>query len=339
MFKKFFNELVKCLKEEYKYIILLISLYIICIWPVNYYVIIGGGISDVSSRISVEEANKSKGSLNISYVTELKGTVLTYLLSYVVPDWESVSIDNYKYDESESIEDIEFRGDLDLKAANSVATKWAYTLADKEIEEVSNEIFIISLFDEYKTSLKIQDQILSINGKSFNSVLEYKDYLQTLKGEDSVIVKVKRKGKEIEIETKLYELKDKVILGVALQRLTTYEEKPPVEFKFKRSESGPSGGLITTLEIYNQLTKNDITHGMKIAGTGTIEEDGSIGTIGGVEYKILGAEKEHADIFLVPSGENYETCMKIKKKKNLKVKVISVKTIEDAIEKLKEFEK
>ena len=116
--------------------------------------------------------------------------------------------------------------------------------------------------------------------------------------------------------------------------MDTYKTDPKVNIKFKSSESGPSGGLITTLEIYNQLTKKDITKGRKIAGTGTIESDGSIGEIGGVEYKILGASEDKVDLFLVPEG-NYKDALKYKKKHNLKIKLIKVKNIEDALNKLK----
>lgn len=53
-----------------------------------------------------------------------------------------------------------------------------------------------------------------------------------------------------------------------------------------------------SLAIYNYLTENDITHGLKIAGTGTIDADGNVGTIGGIEYKIKGAIKNKVDVFL-----------------------------------------
>ena len=91
------------------------------------------------------------------------------------------------------------------------------------------------------------------------------------------------------------------------------------------------------MEIYNQLTKKDITHGLKIAGTGTIEEDGSIGNIGGITYKLLGAESSHADYFLAPSGDNYKEALKYKKKKNLKIKIIEAKSIEAVLKKLEEL--
>ena len=123
-------------------------------------------------------------------------------------------------------------------------------------------------------------------------------------------------------------------MGVILQVVNKYETNPKVEMNFKRDESGPSAGLITTLAIYDKLTKSDLTKQLKIAGTGTIEIDGSIGEIGGVKYKLLGAEAGNADIFLVPSGNNYKECVKIKKEKKLKIKLIEVSTIDEAIEKL-----
>ena len=52
---------------------MLIILFIILLFPVNNYIVVGGGISDISSRIQVEQAYQSKGSFNISYVTELDG--------------------------------------------------------------------------------------------------------------------------------------------------------------------------------------------------------------------------------------------------------------------------
>ncbi len=332
--KKILNYIKNIIKEEYKFIIFLLLLYLVLNFPVNYYITVGGGTSDVSSRIKVTDSYKSKGSFNISYVTQLRGTLCTYGLSYLIPTWERDDANNYKYDESESIEDVNFRGNLDLSTANGTATYWAYTLADKEITEKSSKLYVITTFKEYDTPLKVQDQILSIDDNSYDTVEEYKAYMQTKKANDEVTVKVKRNKKEKIVKAKLHESDGSLILGVGLQYVREYNVKPELDISFNSSESGPSGGLITTLEIYNQLTKKDLTKGLKIAGTGTIEPDGTIGQIGGVEHKILGAESDKADVFLVPSGENYKTAKKYKKDKNLKIKLIEVKNIKDAIKKL-----
>jgi len=170
MFKKIFNNIKNIIKEEYKFIIFLFFLYIILSFPLNYYITVGGGISDVSSRIEVEEKYKSKGSFNISYVTQLSGNPLTLGLSYLIPSWEVQSADYYKYDESESLEDINFRGDLDLKTANGSATYWAYTLAGKKVEEKSSKLYVISTLKEFETSLKVQDEILEMDSKHFKTM-------------------------------------------------------------------------------------------------------------------------------------------------------------------------
>ena len=334
MVKKFFTYIKEFILEEHKLLVIMLLLYIILQYPLNYYIVTAGGTSDVSSRIHVTDKYKSKGSFNISYVNELKGTVFTYCLSYLIPTWERENADNYKYTTSETIEDIEFRGDLDLLTSNGNATYWAYKLADKEVNITSSRLFVIMKTDEYDTPLKIGDEILSIDNNTYQTVEEYKSYFQTKNENDYVEVKIKRNGKEKVLKTKLYKNEDRLIIGVGLQYLREYETNPKVYIKFRSSESGPSGGLITTLEIYNELTKKDLTKGKKIVGTGTIEVDGTIGQIGGVEHKLLGAESAKADVFLVPDGQNYKDALKYKKKNKLKIKLIKVKTIEDAITKL-----
>lgn len=327
------KKIIDYIRDEWKFLLIILVLYIVLQIPLNYYITIGGGISDVSSRIEVEDKYNHKGSFNISYVTQLPGTVFTYLVSYIIPTWERENADDYKYNVTETISDINFRSELDLRTANGTATYWAYKLADKDVKLVNSQLFVIATFEEYDTTLKVQDEILAMDGHSYQTVTEYKEYLNTIE-DDNVTIKVKRKNKEQEIEVPLYENEGKKVIGVALQYVKDYETNPKVNIKFESDESGPSGGLITTLEIYNQLTKKDITKGKKIAGTGTIEEDGTIGQIGGIEHKILGADDANADLFLVPSGQNYKDAVKYKKDKNLKIKLVEVKTIEDALEKL-----
>ena len=60
MFKKILNAILEFIKEEYKFLIFAILLYSILQFPLNYYIIVGGGTSDVSSRISVENKYSSK---------------------------------------------------------------------------------------------------------------------------------------------------------------------------------------------------------------------------------------------------------------------------------------
>ena len=336
MLKKFYEKVKEFIKTEYKFILFLIVFVVICTWPVNYYIVIGGGISDISDRVVVENGDSSDGSFNLSYVSELKGTTLSYLLSYVMPHWKRVSMDDYKYTTDEDYQDIEFRSELDLLSSNSNAIYYAYQLADKPCEVVKTDVYVIVKFPEYDNPLEVGDKLLKVNGVLCANLVEFQEAIQKVEG-NSVRVTVLRDGKEMELTSKLYEEENRKVLGVGLQSVTTYDVDPEVEFQFEKNESGPSAGLITTLSIYDQLTKGDLTKGKLIAGTGTIEADGSIRQIGEVEYKLLGAVDGGAQVFLVPAGENYQDCKKMKKEENLDIKLISVKNIDDAIKKLKDL--
>lgn len=336
MLKKFYEKVKEFIKTEYKFILFLIVFVVICTWPVNYYIVIGGGISDISDRVVVENSDSSNGSFNLSYVSELKGTTLSYLLSYVMPHWKRVSMDDYKYTTDEDYQDIEFRSELDLLSSNSNAIYYAYQLADKPCEVVKTDVYVIVKFLEYDNPLEVGDKLLKVNGVLCANLVEFQEAIQKVEG-NSVCVTVLRDGKEMELTSKLYEEENRKVLGVGLQSVTTYDVDPEVKFQFEKNESGPSAGLITTLSIYDQLTKGDLTKGKLIAGTGTIEADGSIGQIGEVEYKLLGAVDGGAQVFLVPAGENYQDCKKMKKDENLDIKLISVKNIDDAIKKLKDL--
>ncbi|MBI3648887.1 MAG: PDZ domain-containing protein [Actinobacteria bacterium] len=65
---------------------------------------------------------------------------------------------------------------------------------------------------------------------------------------------------------------------------------------------GPSAGLMWALGLYDLLTPGDLTGGRTIAGTGTIEVDGRVGPIGGIQDKVVAAESAGAQVFLCPQG-------------------------------------
>lgn len=83
----------------------------------------------------------------------------------------------------------------------------------------------------------------------------------------------------------------------------------PVEVDIdSQNIGGPSAGMMFALEIIDELTDEDITHGRRIAGTGTINADGDVGAIGGMKQKTYGAIDAGAEFLLVPS-DNYEEAL------------------------------
>ncbi|MGV9500751.1 S16 family serine protease [Streptomyces sp. NPDC003642] len=81
-----------------------------------------------------------------------------------------------------------------------------------------------------------------------------------------------------------------------------------VEVSLKLADvGGPSAGLLFSLGIVDKLdgdgTGGDLTGGRVIAGTGTIEADGTVGAVGGVALKTQAAKRDGATVFLVPKAE------------------------------------
>ena len=63
--------------------------------------------------------------------------------------------------------------------------------------------------------------------------------------------------------------------------------------------------------------------------------NGNVGEISGIKYKLIGAVNKHADIFLVPEGENYEEAKKVKKEKGYDIDLVPVETFDEALKYLK----
>ena len=125
----------------------------------------------------------------------------------------------------------------------------------------------------------------------------------------------------------------KAYVGVVMTN-KGFEYDPGVEVKFDTDNiGGPSAGLMFTLAAYDQLTPADLTRGRAIAGTGTIGCGGEVGSIGGIEQKVTGAEAEGAEIFLAPSG-NFDQALAIADD----IKVVEVDNFDDALDYLEERE-
>jgi PDZ domain-containing protein len=96
---------------------------------------------------------------------------------------------------------------------------------------------------------------------------------------------------------------------------------------------GPSAGLMFALGIYDKLTPGSLTGGKFVAGTGTIDDNGQVGPIGGVEMKTVGARSNGAQYFLTPK----DNCAAAAKDTPAGLTLVKVNTIGDALNALKDI--
>jgi PDZ domain-containing protein len=119
-----------------------------------------------------------------------------------------------------------------------------------------------------------------------------------------------------------------VRIGISiLQHISGISLPFPVEIVPQKVSGGPSAGLMFTLGVYDLVTSQDLTGGRKIAGTGTIDLEGNVGPIGGVQQKVVAAERAGAGYFLSPA-ENYPDALAMA----TRITVIEVATAQDAID-------
>lgn len=326
------NKIKDFIKNNYKSLLIILFIYLLFTIDLPYVVYTPGGIVNLNERINIENDN-IKGSLLMCYVSMMKGTLPILALSYVFPNWDIIDKNEITIDNG-SVNDLITLEKLYMDSSIDNATILAYKTAGKNIEitKVNNNVIYISPMAD--TSIKLYDKIIKINDVDVKTMDDLKKQVNSYAENDTVTLTVIRNNKEVATSAKIYKVDDELKIGISTLTTYEYDTIPPIKIKTKQSESGSSGGLMLSLAIYNKITDEDITHGKKIVGTGTIDIDGTVGAIDGVKYKILGAVKNKADVFLVPE-ENYKEALEVKKANNLDIVIKDVSTFNEALDYLK----
>ena len=333
MIKKILNYFKEELKTNYKFYIVYVVLLSLLFINFNYYVYSPGGLEDLTDRIEVSDSYDSKGSFNLTYVTSRAGNIYNILLSYILPSWDLVSVKDSQI-ENESTSEVVERNQIYLRQTSYDAIIAAFNEANIDYEVKNVNVTVTFVYDNSNTDIKTGDVIKEINGVKINNYEELSNEMSKYKENDKINFKVLRDNKETDAYAILKKENDRVIVGMYLAELKDVVTNPSVKYIFKDNESGSSRGLMCALDIYNKITEFDLTKGDIIAGTGVIYEDGSVGSIDGVKYKLKGAVKNKAKVFIVPS-ENYDEAVKLKKEHNYDIEIIEADNLHNVIEKLK----
>lgn len=331
---KIYEKIQKFIKEYYTILLLYTFIFLLFTVKIPYYIETPGGLIDTSTKIITQDNFKLSGSLNMAYVSEIHATIPTYIWSKIDKDWKARREEKITIGK-ENIEDLEYRNKMLLIESNKIAQLVAYDHSNIKYKIVNDKLYVTYIDDKAKTNLKVKDQIIKVNdNKAIN-----KNYLQTYISSkninDEITFTVKRNNKKIKRKATLIDVNKEPKVGAIITEDYDIKSNRKIKFNFKETESGPSGGLMLALTVYSYINKMDITNGKKIAGTGTINIDGTVGEISGVKYKLMGAVKNKAQIFLVPKGNNYKEAKKIKKEKNYNIELVPIETFEEALKYLK----
>ncbi|MCD7033912.1 PDZ domain-containing protein [Metabacillus sp. GX 13764] len=297
-----------------------------------YYIAKPGHADALHSLIRVDSGTESKGSFALTTVSFGKASLLTFAAAHFQPNEQIFSEGEVK-SRGESDRDFAKRQLIMMKESQDSAILTAFKEAGKPAEVFFRGLRVSSVEKKAdgKGAFQKGDLIYQADGISFKSVEEWKHFLSSKKPGQSIKFSLERNGERKTLTVPVPAKSGIAELGIRAAESRTVAARPAVAFE-TGGIGGPSAGLMMSLEIYDQLKKEDLTKGYKIAGTGTISSDGRVGPIGGIAQKVIAADREGTAIFFAPAeNNNYEDAKKTVQSIHSTIKLVPVRTFKDAV--------
>jgi len=181
--------------------------------------------------------------------------------------------------------------------------------------------------------LKVRDVLLEVGGIVITTGDDVARAVAAASEDEPVEFKVRRGGKDGKIvETSINPTTIDGVQRVGIRIGTGFDLPFQVSVNISDNIGGPSAGLLFSLAIFDTLTPGSLTGDEVVAGTGTIDETGKVGPIGGIQQKIVGAREDGAQLFLVPP-DNCDDALGARNGDMRLVKAVTMHAAVQAIEK------
>ncbi|AYW48694.1 peptidase [Tetragenococcus osmophilus] len=322
--------------------------------PLPYYIEKPGSTIDLKELITVnEQKDQEEGSFSLTSVGVQQASAVTALKAQISPFEELVSEDELFGGASD--EEYDQMQSYYMESSQNTAIQQALKLAKRPYNFEYKGVYVMNVMEDssFKDEVAVGDTVTEVDGNSFENNQEFMDYVQQKSVGDSVEITYVHNDKTKEANGKLMELPSnkKAGIGITLVDHTEINSKDDIDFDVDNI-GGPSAGLMFTLEIYEQLTEQNLRKGQEIAGTGTIDNNGEVGRISGIDKKVASADKKGAQIFFAPNDSltkqeqkshpgvesNYQEARKAAKELDTDMKIVPVKTLQDAIDYLEQID-
>lgn len=238
--------------------------------------------------------------------------------------------------------------DYYMESSINNAIEQAYKLAKRPYQVKYLGIYVMDVIQQSSLAniVKVGDTITAVDGHHFQSNQGFIDYLKNKSLGTKVKISYQHANQNKTATAKVIKLPQtkRNGIGITLTDRTTIKTKTPVKID-AGAIGGPSAGMMFSLQVYEQLTHGKLRRGRKIAGTGTIAADGTVGAIGGIDKKVVAADRAGAKIFFAPDDpvtaavkkadpgyvNNYHEALAAAKKIKTKMKIVPVKKFADVI--------
>ncbi|WP_431915378.1 YlbL family protein [Micromonospora wenchangensis] len=246
-------------------------------------------------QVSGRETSTSAGQLRMTTV----GVQPTVKLRAAIAGWlskdEAVVPRELVYPPGESQEEVEKRNAEDFQNSQSSAETAALVKLGYPVEVVAKEV---AADGPAAGALKAGDVFTTVDGAKVTSATRLVELVRGKPAGTALTIGYVRDGTPGTATVTSRESDGHPRIGVVP------DQRQPHPFTLKidlKDIGGPSAGLMFALGIIDKLKPEDLTGGKIIAGTGTIDDEGRVGPIGGIAQKLVGAKKAGAKVFLVPA--------------------------------------
>lgn len=175
--------------------------------------------------------------------------------------------------------------------------------------------------------LKAGDTLLTVNGEKTTGLEQIRQIVAKSKDQVPVTFELVREGAKQTVAITPKRDGEKYLLGIYVDKIPDLPFKIDIQLA---QVSGPSGGQIFALAIYDLLTPGSLLGNNHVAGTGTVDPDGNVGPIGGIKQKMYGAKNAGAKFFLAPADNCEEVVGNIPEG----IQVFKVSNLKDSIKAL-----
>jgi PDZ domain-containing protein len=206
------------------------------------------------------------------------------------------------YPPQQSAQDAEQESSVQMVSSQDTSVAAALTELGYELP-LQVEVLGVGKGSPAEGRLKVRDEIVSVNGTQIRNVQQVSKLVQRSGAGHVARFVVRRAGETRTIAVTPRQSTQgpkRALVGITIG--TGYDFPFDVSVRLSEQIGGPSAGLIFSLAVYDALTPGALTGGDEIAGTGTITQGGHVGSIGGIQQKIVAAADAGAKLFFVPPG-------------------------------------
>jgi PDZ domain-containing protein len=273
--------------------------------PTPYSLMLPGQAVDLTNVVAVNGHRAPAGSLFLTDVRFAARATTVQLLSSVMPGAQIVRTQDYLPQDTTAVEYEGVQREA-MSESQSIAAFVAERAAGYRVPVPQSRVLVVmfSKTSRAKGVLRPLDMLVSIDGHPIASNIDVERALAHVKSGASVRMALFRRGEERTLTVPTIAYKTRTALGAYL---TTIYQRPqiPVGVAFHLPNvEGSSAGLMFALQIYRTLHPLREHAHLRVAGTGTIAYDGSVGPIEGARQKVVAAKAAGATLFFVPK-ENY----------------------------------